>query len=242
MFRLILIGLLLTHLDLYSVEKSVSLGFGNKLYKTSNGVIPHKAKYIQGGYSYQFGDKYLNKFQTNVSNSSKEIKLEIPYVTASTLANLTYDINFKFIDNKSMDIYLGTYLSNNFILNFFPKVNKSKLDLINQSLVGVSSNNNFILDKNITLCLNVRIPIYYLSVSNKLDRFRFESDGMKYNVNKGNYKCLNGNGEIGLILNKYNLGLFYSFNYNKIIDSRIGTLNEYTNFLNIRFLYDIRNM
>ena len=176
------------------------------------------------------------------SNSSKEIKLEIPYVTASTLANLTYDINFKFIDNKSMDIYLGTYLSNNFILNFFPKVNKSKLDLINQSLVGVSSNNNFILDKNITLCLNVRIPIYYLSVSNKLDRFRFESDGMKYNFNKGNYKCLNGNGEIGLILNKYNLGLFYSFNYNKIIDSRIGTLNEYTNFLNIRFLYDIRNM
>ena len=111
MFRLILIGLLLTHLDLYSVEKSVSLGFGNKLYKTSNGVIPHKAKYIQGGYSYQFGDKYLNKFQTNVSNSSKEIKLEIPYVTASTLANLTYDINFKFIDNKSMDIYsLGLIL------------------------------------------------------------------------------------------------------------------------------------
>ena len=242
MFRLILIVLLFSHLDLYSVEKSLSLGFGEKLYKDESKINLHKSKHIQGGYMYKFGDKYLNKFQLNISNSSKEIKLEIPYVTASTLANLSYDMNFKLVNNKSTNIYLGTYLSNNLILNFFPKIDKGNINLINQSLVGVSSNNNFILDKNITLCLNIRIPVYYLSVSNKLDRFRFENDGMKYNVNKGNYKCLNGNGEIGLILNKYNLGLFYSFNYNKIIDSRVGTLNEYTNFLNIRFLYDIRNM
>jgi hypothetical protein len=242
MFRLILIVLLFTHLDLYSVEKSISLGFGNKLYKTSNGVIPHKAKYIQGGCSYQFGDKFLNKFQTNVSNSSKEIKLEIPYVTASTILNISYDINFKLIDNKLMNIYLGPYLSNNLILNYFPITDEDKFDVINQGLLGISSNNIFTLYDNISLCLNFKIPFYYTSLSNKLDRFRFESDGMSNNINRGSYSNLIGNGEIGVILNKYNLGLIYSFNYNKIIDSRIGTLNEYTNFLNIRFFYDISNI
>ncbi len=232
MLRLIFI-LLFAHLDLYCVEKSMVFGFGSKLYENDN-IIIHKARYIQGGYYYQFGDKYLNKFQFNVSNSSKEIELKIPYVTASTAFNVTYDFNFNIINNKSIKFYLGGYLSDNLILNFFPEVDKNDFDVINQSLMGISINNNFMLDNDISICLNLYLPVYHLTISNKVDRFIFENDGVENNVSEGFYKKINFNSEIGLKSNKYNLGIFYLLNYNKIINTKIGDLNEITNSLNIR--------
>ena len=234
MFRLILIGLLLTHLDLYCVEKSMVLGLGNKFYTNYNNIVIHKARYIQGGYCYQFGNKYLNKFQFNVSNSSKEIELKIPYVTASTCFNIMYDFNLNIIDNKSMKIYLGGYLSDNFILNFFPEVDKNDFDIINQNLIGFSLDNNFMISDDINICFNLYLPVYHLTISNKVDRFIFENDGDKSNISEGFYKIINFNSEIGIKLNKYNLGIFYLLNYNKIIDTKIGNLNEHTNSLNIR--------
>ena len=68
----------------------------------------------------------------------------------------------------------------------------------------------------------------------KVDRFIFENDGVENNVSEGFYKKINFNSEIGLKSNKYNLGIFYLLNYNKIINTKIGDLNEITNSLNIR--------
>ena len=133
---------------LFAGEKSIKLGSGYKVYNlTSHDFHIHSGRYFYGGYSHEFGKQAKQKFQFQIANSNRELELDVPYISASTSIDVSYEINFKAFGTKKSKHYFGVYTENSFQLNFFPKIDKKNLIWQNQSSVGISSLNSCNLKK-----------------------------------------------------------------------------------------------
>lgn len=227
---------------LFAGEKSVKMGVGYKAYKNnSHEILLHSGRYFYGGYSYQFGRVFRNKVQFQISNSNREIKSDINYVSASTGTNIFYDFNYRFINLKNIKLHAGTFIGDDFVLNFFPKLDKDNFLWENQSFVGFSSSNNFLLTKNRRIDLNFRIPIYSGIVFNKMDRLDGEVPGNRPNLFYRGYgnKLLNANAELGYIFSKYGLsfGVYYQMEYNRTGEFVHRRVTSQAHSISFRLLY-----
>jgi len=208
-------------------EKSVKFGIGYKAYELNkNEKIIHSGRYFHGGYSYQFGNKFRNKVQFQISNSNREITLEFPYVSAATAANIYYDLNYRIITSKHSEHYIGAYLGDDFNLNFFPQVDHKNFVWENQTMIGISSMNNINFNKSNRIDFNFHIPIYSNIVFNKMDRFdgKVPKDLPAKHFMGFRKQLLNSNWELGYVFNKYGIlfGIYYQGEYNYTSN----TLNE----------------
>ena len=148
--NILLTGLLcLVTSVLLAGEKSAKFGSGYKAYEfSSHNSLLHSGRYFYGGYSYAFGDQFRNKVQFQISNSNREIDLDLTYVSAATAANIFYDIGIRTINLKKSTHYFGAYIGNDFNLNFFPKLDNKNFMWFNQSFTGVSTMSQFKLMNN----------------------------------------------------------------------------------------------
>lgn len=133
---------------LFAGEKSIRLGSGYKVYNLpSHDFYFHSGRYFYGGYSHEFGKQPKQKFQFQIANSNRELELAIPYISAATNIDISYEINFKAFSTKKSKHYFGVYTENSFQLNFFPKIDNKNFMWQNQSSIGISSSSSYKLKK-----------------------------------------------------------------------------------------------
>lgn len=147
--NIVLVGILFLSISaLFAGEKSIRLGSGYKVYNLpSHDFYFHSGRYFYGGYSHEFGKQAKQKFQFQIANSNREIELTLPYISAATSIDVSYEINFKAFNTKKSKHYFGVFTENSFQLNFFPKIDNKNFMWQNQSSVGFSSSNSYKLKK-----------------------------------------------------------------------------------------------
>ncbi len=232
----------LIFISLFSGEKSVKYGVGNKTFKfNSDKNLIHSGKYFYGGFSYQFGDKYLNKIQFQVSNSNREIFLDISYISAATAGNIYYDIAVKSIPLKKTTNYFGVHLGNDFNLNFFPRIDDKNLLWLNQTFMGISLINKYYFSEENRIELNTHIPIISTIIYNKFDRL---TSKIPKNKSVKSYsgsvnKLFNAHTEIGYIFSSYGLkwGFYYQLERNIMNETKTNQLTSNANSVSLRIIY-----
>lgn len=155
----------------FAGEQVIKVGAGYKSFKgsTHNSIL-HSGKAFSLGYGYSYGNKMLNHFQFQVSNSSKEVQYDLVYVSANSNIDLSQEFNFPFIKMGKFTNYTGLYFANNFSLNFFPKIDPDNFTWENQLISGFSTRNSYQLSNKESIDLNIQIPIYSFFLSHRHDR------------------------------------------------------------------------
>lgn len=241
--NIFLIGLFcLLNIALLGVEKSVKFGSGYKAFtlNTHKSLI-HSGRYFYGGYSYEFGDKFKNKVQFQVSNSNREINLDLPYISAATAINIYYDWTIKTVSFKNSMHFIGANIGNDFNLNFFPKLDNKNFLIFNQSFFGLSMMSKFNLKNNSRVDFNTHIPIYSIMAFSRVDRFSSENpDEKTVNTYSGFAKKLfNSNAELGYLFPKFGLiwGIYYQYEINKFEKKASSKLYGEAHSLSLRIIY-----
>tara|TARA_Y100000589_G_scaffold241231_1_gene228775 strand:+ start:1892 stop:2566 length:675 start_codon:yes stop_codon:yes gene_type:complete len=224
------------------MEKNVKYGVGYKtFYLNSKKNSIHSGKYFYGGFSYQFGDKYLNKIQFQVSNSNREIFQDILYISAATAGNIYYDIAFKSISLKKTTNYIGLHLGNDFNLNFFPKIDEKNLFWLNQTFMGISFLNRYYLSEEVWIELNTHIPVISRIIYNKFDRLTSKIPNSKSvkSYSGSINKLFNAHTELGYNFSSYGLkwGVYYQLEINSMSETKTNKLNSYANSVSLRIIY-----
>ncbi len=241
--NIILAGLLcLVHTFLFSTEKCVKYGMGYKTFKyTSQNNLIHSGRYLYGGFSYEFGNQYLNKVKFQVSNSNREIKLDIIYVSAATAANIYYDFAIQTITLKKSSYYFGLHIGNDFNLNFFPRIDTRNLLWFNQSFGGISIISKYKLNNNNHINFSTHIPVLSSVFYNKLNRLTSEiPDDKKIQSYSGfPIKLFNADAEIGYVFSKFGFdwGIFYQIEMNKINETANNQLTGMAQSASLRIIY-----
>lgn len=228
--------------SLLAGEKSVKFGSGYKAYEYLNKEsLLHSGRYFYGGYSYEFGDFLKNKVQFQVSNSNRSIKLEIPYVTASTAASIHYDFAVRTLKFNNSNHYLGIFIANNFDLNFFPKLDRDNFLWVNQSFTGIKMMNQFQINENSRIDFSAHIPLYSNIFYNRVDRFSGEIPSNRPNLSVWgtSNKLFNGDAEIGYVNSKQiiNWGVFYQYEINRFSLNSSNSFLGQAHSLSLRILY-----
>lgn len=226
----------------FAGEKSIKFGSGYKQIKhSSHKVLFHSGRYFNGGYSYLFGDAIKQKIQFQISNSNREIELDLPYVSASTGLNLFYDVNFRTIQTNKFENYLGLSIGNDFSLNFFPQIDTKNFLWESQAIGSISSLNSFSINKNQRIDLNFRIPFYSGIFFNRIDRLSSEvPNNMPATHYRGSIKkLLNANYELGYVVSKLGVkfGLYYQAEFNRIGQRVSRRVVSSAHSLSLRILY-----
>lgn len=226
---------------LFAQEKSVKLGAGYKSFQhISHEMALHSGKYLYGGFSYQYGNKVRNKIQFQVSNSNREVDLDLTYISAASAINTVYELNFQIFNSKSSSHHLGPYIGNDFNLNFFPKIDNSNFLWENQAFVGISSMNSIALSNSKRVDINFRIPVYSNLIKNRADRFTGESPGYPTQFYSGfANKLFNANIETGYVISKYGVkfGLYYQGEINRTGDVQHRRVTSTAHSLSLRVIY-----
>lgn len=227
---------------LLSGEKHGKFGVGNKTYKlTSHENLLHSGKYFYGGFSFESGDRYLNKIQFQVSNSNRKVKLDISYVSAATAGNIYYDVAFKAISLKKFDNYLGIHIGNDFSIIFFPKIDDRNLLWFNQTFTGISLINKYKFSSNKRIDFNAHIPIISSIIYNRFDRLTGEvPDNRSVRSYSGLMdKLFNADAEIGYVFSKHSLnwGIYYQLEINRMSETVSNRLNARSNSFSLRVIY-----
>lgn len=223
-------------------EKSVKFGIGYKSFKLNEkDKLIHTGRYFHGGFSYQFGNKFRNKIQFQISNSNRELVLDFPYVSAATAGNIYYDFNYRIITSKYSEHYVGGYLGNDFNLNFFPKMDSENFHWENQTMIGISSMNNINFKKSNRIDFNFHLPIYSNIIFNKMNRFNGEvpKDLPARHFSGFRNQLLNSNWELGYVFTKYGctFGVYYQGEYNFTRDTWTGGSQSSAHSASFRILY-----
>jgi hypothetical protein len=215
---------------------------GNKNFELfSHESLLHSAKYFYGGFSYEVGDKFLKIVQFKVSNSNREIELDIVYVSAATTVNTYCDFAIKSISYKKMTNYLGLHLGNDFNLNFFPKIDDKNLLWFNQTFTGISFINKYNFSSTNRIDFNMHIPILSSITYNRFDRLTGEVPKNRSVRSYSGFmdKLFNADTEIGYVFSKYGLnwGVYYQFELNRMSESVSNRLTSKANSVSIRVIY-----
>jgi len=227
---------------LFSGEKQIKYGVGNKNFKlASHESLLHSGIYNYGGFSYEFGDKFLKIVQFKVSNSNREIELDLVYVSAATTGNIYCDFAIKSISNKNMTNYVGLHVGNDFNLNFFPKIDDKNLLWFNQTFTGISFMNKYNFNSAKRIDFNMHIPILSYIIFNRFDRLTGQVPKNRLvNSYSGLIdKLFNADTEIGYIFSKYglNMGLYYQFEVNRMSETISNRITSKANSISIRVIY-----
>lgn len=226
----------------FAGEKTIKLGTGYKqIQNGSHKANLHSGRYFNGGYSYLFGDAIKQKVQFQISNSNREIELDIPYISAATGVNLFYDLNFRTIKTNKFENNVGGSVGNDFSLNFFPKVDRNNFLWESQAIGSLSSLNSYFLNEKSRIDFNFRIPIYSTIFLNRIDRLTNEVPG---NLPASNYmgsvnKLFNCNFEVGYVISKYGVkfGCFYQGDYNRVGQNKSRRITSSAHSVSLRILY-----
>ena len=241
--NIILTGLFcLVTLLTFAGEKSIKFGTGYKqIHFGSHEQLLHSGRYFHGGYSYQFGDLIKQQVHFQISNSNREVEFDLPYVSASTGANLFYSLNFRTFQNNVFHNHTGFILGNDFTLNFFPRIDNQNFMWENQIIGGISSLNCYKLSNNRRIDFNFRIPIYSTMFLNRINRLTSEVPGdMPVIYYSGSLKYLmNTNFEVGYIIPKFGakLGVYYQGDINSVGQNPQAKVTSYTHSISLRVLY-----
>ena len=228
---------------LFSREKQIKCGIGFKAFEfASHNNFIHSGKYLHGGFSYEFGNQFLHRVQFQVSNSNREIKLDIPYISAATAANIYYDFVIQSISLKNSRHYFGLHIANDFNLNFFPKIDTRNLLWFNQSFTGISIMSKYKLNKNynrIDFCTH--IPIISTILYNRLNRLTSEipeNSPIQSYSGLAN-KLFNADAEIGYVFSKYGFswGIYYQIELNIIHETASNRLTGIAQSASLRIIY-----
>jgi len=227
---------------LFSTEKYVKCGIGYKTFEfTSHNKLIHSGRYFYGGFSYEFGNSYLNRVQFQVSNSNREIMLDILYVSAVTAINLHYDFAIQTFSLKKSNHYFGLHLGNQFNLNFFPKIDHRNLLWFNQSFMGISVMSKWKLKKNNRIDFSSHIPIFSTLLYNRLNRLTSEIPGNRSIQSYSGFskKLLNADAEIGYIFSKFDLswGIYYQVEINRMNETNRSRLTGIAQSVSLRVIY-----
>ena len=214
-------------------------------YKTfelkSHKNLIHSGKYIYGGFSYEFGNQYLNKVQFQISNSNREIELDIDYVSASTAGNIYYDFTIKSLSFKNFNQYFGFNLGNDFNLNFFPKIDNKNLLWLNQTFMGISLINKYKLSTTNRIDLSTHIPILSTITYNRFDRLTSKIPNNRSLQSYSGFpnKLFNANAEIGYIFSKYGFswGIYYQIELNRFGQTTNSRLYSTAHSTSLRIIY-----
>jgi len=219
----------------------VKYGMGYKTYEfASHKKLIHSAKYLYGGFSYEFGNQYLNRIQFQISNSNREVEMDILYVSAATAANIYYDFTVQSIALKNSRHYFGFHIGNDFNLNFFPKIDNNNLLWFNQSFTGIAVMSKFELKKN-RIDFNMHLPILSTVFYNRMNRLTGKIPGNRYTKFYSGFsnRLFNGNSEIGYIFSKFGFkwGIFYQIEINRMQESLNNQLMGTAHSASIRIIY-----
>tara|TARA_B100000795_G_C22794207_1_gene438512 strand:+ start:610 stop:1380 length:771 start_codon:yes stop_codon:yes gene_type:complete len=229
-------------------DQTIKIGLGYKHFEASthNNTI-HSGKDLSIGYGYSYGEKMLNHFQFQVSNSSKEVKYELPYVSANSNINLSQEFNFPFFTKGKLTNHTGIYFANNFSLNFFPQIDRNNFTWENQLIAGLSTRNSYKLTDKKSIALNIQIPIYSLFLSHRLHRLT--GDLPQSNLSLWNAmdkqtglanKLFMPNLEIGYQINivaSIKAGIFYQANCNWYQRENGYRINSKAHIISLRITY-----
>ncbi len=226
----------------FAGEKVIMIGSGYKQIKYgSHNTTLHSGRYFNGGFSFLTEGKTKQKVQFQVSNSNRELNLDLPYVSASTGINLFYDLSFRTIKTKSFENHSGIFIGNEFLLNFFPRFDNKNFLWENYSMTGISSLNSLNLKRNARVDLNFRIPFYTNVIFNRMDRFSGDVPGDAPAIQYGGSlkKVLNVKYELGYVKSKFGLklGLYYQGEFIKAGRTPYTKVNTLTQSLSLRILY-----
>ena len=201
----------------------------------------HYGRYFYGGFSYEFEKKYLNKFRFQISNSNREMKLDIPYISAATAGNIYYDWTKEIVSSGNLKSYFGFHLANDFNLNFFPKIDSKNFSWFNQTFIGVSSINKYMIGSNSRIDFNIHIPIISTIFYNKLNRLTSKIPGDEPIKNYSGFskQLFNADSEIGYIFSreKFSWGIYYQLEINKMGDITNDGLQGIAHSGSIRIIY-----
>ena len=208
---------------------------------TSHNNLIHSGRYLYGGFSYEFGTKYLNRVQFQVSNSNREVKLDILYVSAATAANIYYDFAIQTISLKNSKHYFGFHIGNDFNLNFFPKIDARNLLWFNQSFAGISMMNKYKLNSNNSIDFSTHVPIISTILYNRLNRLTSEIPGNRSVQSYSGFsnKLFNADAEIGYIFSKFGFGwgIYYQIEINRMNEKTSNRLTGLAQSVSIRIIY-----
>lgn len=241
--NIILTGFLcLVYTFLFSGEKYVKYGMGYKTYEfTSHNNLIHSGRYLYGGFSYEFGNQYLNRVQFQVSNSNREVKLDILYVSAATAANIYYDFAIQTISLKKYTHYFGLHVGNDFNLNFFPKIDARNLLWFNQSFTGISMMSKYKLNNSNRIDFSTHIPILSTILHNRLNRLTSEIPGNRLIQSYSGLanKLFNADAEIGYIFSKFGFGwgIYYQIEINRMSETASNRLTGIAQSASLRIIY-----
>lgn len=241
--NILLIGFVcLINTSLLAGEKSVKMGTGYKAYTlNSHNSILHSGRYFYGGYSYEFGSKFKNKVQFQISNSNREVDYDLTYVSAATAANIYYDLAIKTLSLKNSTHYVGANIGNDFNLNFFPKLDNDNFLWFNQSFAGLSIMSKFQLKNKARIDFNAHIPIFSNIVFNRMDRFSSEVPGNRPIQSYSGFskKLFNSNAEVGYVYSKFGIkwGAYYQYEINQFGQKSNSKLSGEAHSVSLRILY-----
>ena len=215
---------------------------GNKNYElTSHKNSLHSGKYFYGGFSYEFGDKFLKILQFQVSNSNRQMELDISYISAATAGNIYYDFAIKTVSFKKTSNYLGFHLGNDFNLNFFPKIDDKNLLWFNQTFTGISLINKYKFSSTKRIDFNTHIPILSSIIYNRFDRLNGKVPNKESVKSYSGFmdKLFNANTEIGYVFSKYGLhwGVYYQFEINRMNETVSNRLTSRASSISLRLIY-----
>jgi hypothetical protein len=227
---------------LFSGEKHIKYGMGKKNYElNSHKSTLHSGKYIYGGFYYEFGNNFLKIVQFKVSNSNREIELDIAYVSAATAGNIYYDFAFKSLSFKKMTNYLGFHIGNDINLNFFPKIDNKNLLWFNQTFTGISFISKYKFNSTSRINFNTHIPILSSITYNRFDRLNGKVPNNRSVRTYSGFvdKLFNADTEIGYIFSKYGLnwGVYYQFEINRMSETVSSRLTSRANSVSLRVIY-----
>ncbi len=232
----------LVYTFLFSTEKYVKYGMGYKTFEfTSHNNLIHSGRYLYGGFSYEFGNKYLNRIQFQVSNSNREMMLDILYVSAATAINIHYDFAIQTISLKKSRHYFGLHVGNDFNLNFFPKIDSRNLLWFNQSFTGLSLMSKYKLKNNNRIDFSSHIPVISTLLYNRLNRLTSEIPGNRSIQSFSGFsnKLFNADAEIGYIFSKFGFdwGVYYQIEINRMNETSSNRLKGIAQSASLRIIY-----
>lgn len=240
--------LIVSSSPLFGGIQTIKVGAGYKSFqsKAHNNII-HSGKNISLGYGYTYGKKMLNHFQFQVSNSSREVQYDLPFVSANSNLDISQEFNFPIIIKSKFKSHSGFYIANSFSLNFFPRINRDDFIWENQIISGLSSRNSYQINSKSSINLNIQLPIYSLFIAHQLDRLTGDlpptnqsiweaADKQSGSVNK----LFMPNVEMGFqykVLQSLKAGFFYQANLNHYERRNGYRVSSNSHLISLRITY-----
>jgi hypothetical protein len=169
---LLVLVFLSTHVSGQSETKrlySLSSGVSGIYYKGLHGKVQNSQTY---NFNYRYEKTGIRKtvFGLNVANTNKEYQSEIAYISASTLIGLNYKLYW-----QNENTLHGFQLQSNYIINYFPKLNKDFIYWNAMNSIGYSAIHRYdVNNKNLDIEFN--ISLLSLITESRFKRIVSEND------------------------------------------------------------------